>query len=89
MILDYELWRNDGLDGSDYVKIDGYNYLTNGFTMVVDVASEEMIAGRFYQFVYRSINLLGYSPYSSVVAYGIADRPTKPSAPYEVHSGQS
>lgn len=48
MILDYELWRNDGLDGSDYVKIDGYNYLTNGFTMVVDVASEEMIAGRFY-----------------------------------------
>ena len=46
-----------------------------------------MIAGRFYQFVFRSKNILGYSDYSSVVAFGIADVPTKPSAPYEVHGG--
>jgi len=83
------LWRNDGLSGSDYVIVNGYDYLVHGFTMTVDVASEAMQVGRFYQFVFRSRNLLGYSPYSSVVAYGIADKPNKPAAPYEVHLGES
>lgn len=84
-VLDYELWRNDGSDGSSFVIISGYNYLANGFIYTVNAASESMVAGRFYQFVFRSENLLGYSEFSGPVAFGIADKPLKPSAPFEIH----
>jgi hypothetical protein len=48
VVLDYELWRNEGLDGSEYTIVTGYEYLTNGFTYTVVVADEDMVAGRFY-----------------------------------------
>jgi hypothetical protein len=84
-VLDYELWRNEGTDGSSFIQISGYSYLINGFTVAIDIAAESMVAGPFYQFIFRSKNLLGYSDFSGPVAFGIADRPTKPASPYEIH----
>ena len=48
MVLDYELWRNEGLDGSEYTIVSGYDYLINGFTYTVVVDDEVMVPGRFY-----------------------------------------
>jgi len=87
-VSDYELWRNDGSDGSGFVIVKGYSYLTNGFIVTVNSAAEALVAGRFYQFIFRSKNLLDYSDFSGPVAFGIADKPAKPSAPYEIHQGQ-
>lgn len=87
VVTDYELYRNDGTFGSVYVPVTGYSYVVNGFTYQVVVADEQMIAGRFYQFVFRTKNILGYSEWSPVVAFGIADKPLKANAPFEIHQG--
>lgn len=59
-----------------YVPVVGYTYLVNGFTATLDVTTESMDLGKYYQFVFRAKNSLGYSDYSPVVSVGIADVPT-------------
>ncbi len=87
VVTDYELFRNDGLDGVTFYPITGYDYSVNGFTVNIDVDDEGMVVGRFYQIVFRAKNILGNSDYSPVVAFGIADLPSKPATPYEIHGG--
>lgn len=89
-VTNYELWRNDGEGGQVFTKITGYSYATHGFQHTVVLATESMTAGRYYQFVYRAINVVGTSPDSDVVAFPVADAPAKPaSAPALVTSNKT
>jgi hypothetical protein len=47
-VLDYELWRNDGYDGSNFIQISGYSYFVNGFTYTINATTENMTPGKFY-----------------------------------------
>lgn len=66
-----------------------YTYSGNGFTATLNVASESMTAGKFYQFIYRAVNAIGNSDFSGVVTYGVADIPATPSAPTKVESSST
>jgi len=48
VVTKYELWRNQGFDGSSLVEVIGYSYLTNGFLVTLNAATESMTAGSFY-----------------------------------------
>ena len=53
-----------------------------GFQATLILADEGMTAGLFYQFQARALNSQGYSEFSSVVTFPVADAPAKPdSAP--------
>lgn len=56
-VTDYELYRNSGLDdGLGFVEVTSYDFLLSGFVYTLNLASESMVAGRFYRFSFRAIN---------------------------------
>jgi hypothetical protein len=64
VVTDYTLYRNQGNDDSNWTKINGYSFVVDGYFTTVDVASETITAGKYYQFVYKATNMLGDSPLS-------------------------
>lgn len=54
----------------------GFNFASNGFIATVDVATESMTTGKYYQFVYKSTNMIGDSELSKVIAVTVADIPS-------------
>jgi hypothetical protein len=40
-----------------------------------------MVAGKFYRFKFRAKNSVGYSEYSTIMTFPLADKPAKPNAP--------
>lgn len=89
VVTNYELYRDDGTDNSAFSKITDYTYSTNGFIITLNLATETMVAGRFYQFIYRAVNVIGYSDFSGVRTIPVADLPSAPAAPNKVESQSS
>jgi hypothetical protein len=75
VVTDYTLYRNEGDDDSNWVEIAGFDYLTNGYVATIDVVSESMTSGLFYQFVYKATNLIGDSELTDVLSVPVADTP--------------
>lgn len=77
VVSSYSVYRNNGLDDSNWTRISSYDYLANGFVAIINTVAEVMTAGRFYQFVYKATNLIGDSQLSEVVSIPVADVPPK------------
>ena len=87
VVTDYELYRGDGDGGSTYVQVTSYGYSAHGFQHTLVLAVESMVAGKFYPFQFRALNAMGYSAYSAVATFPVADAPGQPaSAPELVES---
>jgi hypothetical protein len=90
VVTDYELERNDGDDGAAFTAVTSYDYGAHGFQYTLVLAAESMTAGKFYQFQFRAKNTVGYSPYSAVATFPVADAPGQPgSAPTLVSSSKT
>jgi hypothetical protein len=72
------------------MDVTNYVYSTHGFQYTLVLASESMTAGKFYQFQYRAINVMGSSAYSAVATFPVAAAPSKPlAAPALIKSTKS
>jgi hypothetical protein len=89
-ISDYELEIDQGNSAdvritsatSSFSKIAQYSYTTDGLQYTVDAATLGLTAGKLYRFRWRSLNFMGYSPYSDTVRIGLGGLPSAvPSGP--------
>ena len=82
-IEDYELEIDASLIETKFVKIESYNYATDGFSFTVsaDDLSNPLTSGEFYRFRFRAKNSLGYSEYSDILRVGLGPLPTQPTQP--------
>ena len=80
-IEDYELEIDASLIEANFVKLESYDYATDGFAFTVqaDDVSNPLTPGEFYRFRYRAKNSLGYSEYSDILRVGLGSLPSKPS----------
>jgi hypothetical protein len=77
-ITDYDLEIDGGSLTSNFTPVVGYNYSTNGFTATIDATADSLTAGLYYRFQIRSLNSMGYSPYSDIVLIGLGPLPSAP-----------
>ena len=76
-IEDYELEVDSTLIDSNYVKLESYDYATNGFdfTVLANDVSNPLTAGALYRFRYRAKNAYGYSDYSNALRVRLGPLP--------------
>ena len=48
VVSQYHVYRNNGLDDSNWTLINSYDYLANGFVFAINTVAEGITAGRFY-----------------------------------------
>jgi hypothetical protein len=88
-IYDYELEIDQGnsadvrisSSASSFTKIVQYSYTVDGLQFTVDVGTLGLTAGRLYRFRWRSLNFMGYSPWSDTARIGLGALPSAPGTP--------
>lgn len=90
-IEDYELEIDSSLIEANFVKLESYDYASNGFLFTVraDDVFNPLTPGGFYRFRYRAKNSLGYSDYSDTLQVGLGSLPSQPNAPERALEGNS
>jgi hypothetical protein len=81
IVTDYELHMKESTSLLGFNEITNYDWSSDGYSYTVNVATEGMTAGLFYEFIYRAVNSIGNSDFSGVVSFAVADVPAAPSAP--------
>lgn len=85
--MSYELWVDSGNDfNSTFRQVTRYQNNSLVFNLN---ATDGLIAGNTYRFISRSMNQIGYSPFSlySYIAFG--DVPTPPGSVIRVNSTET
>jgi hypothetical protein len=81
-VIGYKIFRDAGNDfTSSYVQMTSYDGMSSTFTATV--ASDGLVSGRIYRFVYVATNSLGDSEYSNELISGVGAPPDKPNAPHK------
>lgn len=80
----YELWRDQGTQGSSFAQVT--TYTDNSLTHTLTTTNDGIVSGVTYTFKTRSKNVLGYSDYSREVRIAVASPPNKPAAPIKVYA---
>jgi hypothetical protein len=83
-IIKYELWVDAGNDfNSDYHKIEGFDGLRNYY---VASDADGLVVGEKYRFICRSLNIIGFSDFSTEGYISFGDVPYAPAAPTRIWS---
>jgi hypothetical protein len=61
---------------SVYTNLAIYNYALDAFTFTADSVANSMTTGLIYRFIFRSINAIGYSPFSDSVRIALGPLPS-------------
>jgi hypothetical protein len=88
-ITSYELFRNNGSDGTPITKIASFDFSVQGFVATISTSTEAITPGLFYQFAYTAINLIGASDASPVLLVPVADLPGTPTPPSVMESSKT
>jgi len=82
-ISNYELYCNEGADGSAFHKITAYSGGASTYTVNVgdSIGGHTIAVGNIYTFKYVAINAIGSSEDSDQIQVAIARAPTTPAAP--------
>ena len=81
-ISGYELEIDEGIQGTDFSKVNSYDGTSLQHTLSTDISSGDgIVSGTTYTFRIRAQNVVGYSAYSTEVRYVISSPPDKPNIP--------
>jgi len=83
-LTDYELEIDQGTSAdslitsvtSTFTAVSHYSYTTHGLQYTVDATTLSLTPGKLYRFRWRSLNFMGYSPYSDTVRIGLGGLPS-------------
>lgn len=78
-VTKYELWMDQGVQGTEFLKVDSYS--DNGRQHTLTTDTDGIVSGTTYTFKYRSANIIGDSVFSNEVRYAISSPPAKPNTP--------
>lgn len=57
------------------------SYTSNSMTHTLTDATDSLVSGKIYKFKYEAVNAIGNSGYSSIVRFGLCDKPSAPGTP--------
>jgi hypothetical protein len=89
IVTSYELFSNDGADGTPITKVTSFDFHVQGFVATISTSTENLTPGLFYQFTYTAINLIGASDASPVLLVPVADIPGSPLPPSVMESSKT
>ena len=69
-MLQYELWIDQGTLGSSFSKV--ASYVDKSLVYTLHTATDPIVSGSIYSFMYRAINVIGASYFSPAIRYAIA-----------------
>lgn len=78
-VTGYKLYRDGGDDlTSSFTEMTNYDGSADTYTATV--ATDSLVAGKVYRFVYTAVNSIGESPQSNDLIAGVGNSPSAPSS---------